>query len=408
VVFPIAPCTKSRGTPDDGGGPLRYVVDAAAREGSVVPEPIPTDIETVVVGAGQAGLAASHHLARRALPHVVLDANSRVGDAWRRRWDSLRLFTPARYDGLPGLPFPGRASSYPTKDEMADYLEQYAAHFDLPIHGDVAVNTVRPVGGRYAVRYAGSSITADNVVVATGSHHHPRIPDFAADLADDIVQLHSTQYRRPGQIPEGDVLVVGAANSGAEIAMDLSGTHHVLLSGRHPGEEPTRAGSVPDRLLTPLIWFMASKVLTVGNPIGRKMRDHLLHPPRGIPLGRVRRKELEAAGVVAVPRTDRVDAGLPVTDDGQVHDVAAVIWCTGFVPDFGWIEEDVFGDDGYPDHRRGVVGSAPGLYFMGLPFQYALSSALVGGVARDAEFVVRHIAQSRTRAIADRAGAAQT
>ena len=351
----------------------------------------PERVETVVIGAGQAGLATGYHLARRGREFVILDANQRIGDAWRTRWDSLRLFTPARYDGLPGSPFPAPAWSFPTKDEVADYLEAYAARFELPVRTGVHVDGLSREGDRYVVVAGKNRYEADQVVVASGAYQRPRIPTFAPELDPGILQLHSSRYRNPSQLQEGGVLVVGAANSGTEIALELSGDHQTWLSGRHPGQEPFGTGSRKDRLVLPVVWFMASHVLTVRTPMGRTVRRKF--HGRGIPLARANRERLDrATGIQRVPRTVGVRGGLPVLDDGRVLEVANVVWCTGFVPDFGWIDLPVFPQDEAPLHDRGIVGAEPGLYFVGLLFLYALSSPLVGGVGRDAEHIAEHIA----------------
>ena len=350
----------------------------------------PERYETVVVGGGQAGLATGYHLARLGRPFVILDAGQRVGDAWRARWDSLRLFTPARYSGLPGMGFPATAWHYPTKDEVAEYLETYAARFQLPVRAGVRVDGLTRQGDRYLVTAGERRFEAANVVVASGAYHHPLVPGFAAELDPGILQLHSSGYRHPAQLQEGGVLVVGAANSGAEIAVELSGAHRTWLSGRHPGSEPTRAGSRLDRLLTPPFWFFISQVLTVDTPIGRKLRPKLMGA--GTPLARVRRRDIAAAGIERVPRTAGARDGLPVLEDGRALEVANVVWCTGYRPDFSWIDLPIQGDDGQPRHDRGVVAGQPGLYFVGLFFQSAVSSALVGGVGRDAEQIVARIA----------------
>lgn len=348
-------------------------------------------VDTVIVGGGQAGLATGYHLARRGLPFVILDANERTGDAWRRRWSSLRLFTPARYDGLPGRPFPAPDWSFPTKDEVAGYLEAYAAGFDLPVRTGVLVDRLSREGNRYIVAAGERRFEARQVVVATGAYHHPRVPGFAAELDPRVMQLHSGEYRDPSQLAPGGVLVVGAANSGAEIALEVSRSHRTWLSGRHPGQEPVRPGSRWDRLLTPAIWTVFSHVLTVRTPIGRRARRTFRS--HGIPLARVRPDDIAAAGIERVPRTSAARDGLPVLDGGRVLEVANVIWCTGFVPDFGWIDLPAVARDGDPVHDRGVARSEPGLYFVGLFFLYAATSSLVGGVGRDAEHLVEHIAR---------------
>jgi putative flavoprotein involved in K+ transport len=349
---------------------------------------------TVVIGGGQSGLAVGYHLKQRDLPFVILDENARIGDAWRKRWDSLRLFTPGRYDGLPGMPFPGSPSAYPTKDETADYLEAYALAFELPVRTGVKVDRLSRVEDRFAVTSGEQTLFAENVVVTTGAYYQPRVPMFARELDERIVQLHSRQYRNPSQVQEGGVLVVGAGNSGAEIAIELARHHQTWLSGRDTGQEPTRAGSLPDQLFTPIMWLMATR-LTVRTRAGRKLRDHFLDPPRGIPLGRVRKKDFAAAGIARVPRMTGVVNGYPALENGQILEVSNVIWCTGFVPDYDWIDLSLPRHNGVPVHDRGIVASCPGLYFVGLPFLYSLSSALVGGVGRDARYVVEHIGQRR-------------
>ena len=349
---------------------------------------------TVVIGGSQAGLAVGYYLKQRGLPFVILDENGRVGAAWRKRWDSLHLFTPARYDGLPGMAFPGLPGAYPTKDETADYLEAYARAFELPVRTGVRVDRLAKSGDRFEVNCDGQTLFAENVVVATGAFNNARVPSFARELDQSIVQLHSKEYRNRSQIQEGGVLVVGAGNSGAEIAMELACHHQTWLSGPDTGQEPTRAGSHLDHLVTPLMWFVATR-LTVKTALGRKLRDHFLDPPRGIPLGRVRRKDFAPAGIKRVPRTTGVKNRYPLLEDGTVLTVSNVIWCTGFRPDYHWIDLSLATHNGLPIHDRGIVESCPGLYFIGLLFLYSLSSALVGGVGRDAKHIVENIVSTR-------------
>jgi putative flavoprotein involved in K+ transport len=347
-------------------------------------------VETVIIGGGQAGLAVGYHLARLERSAVILDAHERIGDSWRERWDSLRVFTPARYDGLPGWSFPAPAWSYPTKDDVADYLESYSARFQLSVRTGVHVDGLSREDAGYVVTSGLRRYRADNVVVATGGYQAPRIPAFASELDPSILQFHSSEYRNPSQLRDGSVLVVGAGNSGAEIALETSSDHETWLSGRDTGQEPVRAGSLSDRLLTPPFWFLLSHVLTVRTPMGRKARRQL--SDRGLPLARVRRKDLVRAGVERVPRVTGVRHGRPVLEDGAVRGPDNVIWCTGFTHDFSWIDIPVVDRDGEPRHERGVVRTEPGLYFVGLFFLSAGSSSLIGGVGRDARCIAGHIA----------------
>jgi len=347
-------------------------------------------VDTVIIGGGQAGLATGYFLKERGRSFVILDAGDRVGDAWRARWDSLRLFTPARFDRLPGFPFPGANWTFPTKDEMADYLEAYVQRFDLPVRTGVKVEQLSKEGGRFVITSEQGRFEADNVVVATGACQIPKVPGFADDLRPNITQLHSKDYRSGSQLAEGNVLVVGVGNSGAEISMELSTTRQTLLAGKESGHIPVRHGSLAARPGFRVFRFIGHRVLTQGTPIGRKLLPKL--SGHGDPLIRVRPKDLTAAGIERVPRVTGVENGLPVLDDGRVLDVANVIWCTGFRSDFSWIDLPIRGEDGEPLHDRGVVGSEPGLYFVGLAFQYSLSSDVLPGMARDHAFVANHIA----------------
>ncbi|HEX6300805.1 MAG TPA: NAD(P)-binding domain-containing protein [Acidimicrobiia bacterium] len=348
-------------------------------------------VNTIVIGGGQAGLATGYQLKRLGVDHVILDENEDVGAAWRKRWDSLRLFTPGRYSVLPGMPFQGPPHSLLGKDDIADYLQHYADRFDLPVRTGVKVDQVTADGDRLVVEAGDDRILADNVVVATGAFHNPRVPDFADTLDPSIIQMHSSDYRRPSQIQEGPVLVVGAGQSGAEIALDLIRDHEVWLSGEDRGEQPAGPGPVADRIVEPIMVFAATKVINVANPIGRKVRDHFLYPPRGIPRAGGTRKTILESGIEWVGRTTGTKEGHPELEDGRVLEVDNVIWCTGFVPDYSWIDFPIFDGFGYPIHERGVVASQPGLYFMGLLFQRTLSSALIMGVGKDAAYVAEHI-----------------
>lgn len=350
-------------------------------------------IDTVVVGGGQAGLVTGYYLSQQHRPFVILDANDRIGGGWRSRWDSLRLFTPARFDGLPGLPFPGPKHVAPTKDQMADYLETYAKTMRLPVRSGVRVSRITRAGDAYIVATDQGRIEAANVIIATGAHAHPHVPSFAPKLDPSIVQMHSLDYRNPSQLQPGGVLLVGAGNSGADIAMETIKTHPTWLAGRDVGHVPFHIESRVGRRAVHVVRFVGQHVLTARSPIGRKVMPKLR--ANGAPLIRIKPKELTAAGVQRVGRVAGIEDGKPVLDDGRVLDVANVIWCTGFRPDWSWIELPITGEDGEPVHQRGVVTDQPGLYFVGLLFQFGATSDVITGVPRDARYVVRHLQSAR-------------
>jgi len=347
--------------------------------------------DTVIIGAGQGGLAVGYHLANQGRRFAILDAEDDVGDNWRRHYDSLRLYSAAQYNSLPGMPFPAPRWSFPTRDQVADYLKAYAAEFDLPVRGSTKVNRLSRNGNGYVVTVGDEELETDNVVVATGTFGRPFVPDFSADLDPEIIQLHSSEYKNPSQLRDGPVLVVGAAHSGADIALELAGVgHKTVLSGRHTGQFPFDIESRRMRIVWPILSFVARRVLTIRTPMGRrlrrKMREH------GGPLLRVRARDLEAAGVERVfDRTTGAEKGQPVLDGGHAVEVSNVVWCTGFRQRFDWIDLPVIGDDGWPLEHRGVVDSSPGLYFMGLAFQYAFASALFIGVEQDAAYLAKHL-----------------
>lgn len=338
--------------------------------------------DTVVVGGGQTGLTVGYHLALRGQSFVIVDGHERIGDSWRQRWDSLRLFTPARYNGLPGWPFPSAPWSFPTRDEMADYLEAYAARFDLPVRCGVRVDQLGKEGNRYVLTSGDRRIETDNVVVAMGSYQRPRVPAFAAELDPGIVQLHSHDYRKPTQLPAGGVLVVGSGNSGADIALDVADGSSNVAVGPGCRSRPCRIDGIAARLLLRLVFrFLFHRVLTVNTPIGRKIRPKVLS--RGGPLIRIKPCDIAAAGIDRVPRVVGVRDGLPMPADQRILDLSNVVWCTGFVPDLSWIKLPGFEPED-PWRHCGVIPSRPGLYFVGLLFLYAMSSSMIHGVGRQA------------------------
>ena len=342
--------------------------------------------DVVVVGGGQAGLAIGYFLAREGCRFVVLERGAEIAPAWRERWDSLTLFTPRRYSALPELPFPGDPDGYPTRDEVLAYIERYAETFELPIELNSQVRRIAARGGGFSLELDGGTITADQVVVATGPFQTPYVPKLADRLASDVFQTHSTGYRRPDGVPPGTVLVVGGGNTGFQIAKELSATHKVVLS------VGSRQTPLPQRLLgRDLFWWLTKvRILdkTVESRLGRKLstRDTLI--------GSSPRELKKRYGVELKPRAVDADGHTVRFDDGSELDVNAVIWATGYRADYSWIVPPVVGDDGRPRHRRGVTDT-PGLYFLGLTWQHTRGSALIGWVKDDAAFIAERIVLSR-------------
>jgi putative flavoprotein involved in K+ transport len=323
-------------------------------------------------------------LAARDVDFVILSDETRIGDNWRKRWDSLRLFTPARYSGLPGMPFPAPPAHLADKDEVGDYLERYAERFDLPVRLNTRVRSLSHDGERFVVRIEGSDtlLEAENVVVATGAARKPRIPTFAAHLAPSVYQLHSSEYRNPFDLPEGPVLVVGAGNSGAQIALELTRYRKVWLAGRDTGHLPRR---LLGRDLFDWLWPIMGRA-TADTMLGRRLRagsggDALI----GIP-----ERTLRRAGLTRVGRVEEVRGGMPLCGATALQP-SVVIWCTGFTPDHSWMSLPVFDEEGRPRHRRGVASDLPGLFFVGLRFQHRMRSSLIGGVGEDAAFVAEQV-----------------
>jgi putative flavoprotein involved in K+ transport len=358
--------------------------------------------DTVVIGGGQAGLATGYHLKRRGVTFVILDEQANVGDAWRTRWDSLRLFTPAWLDGLPGMPFPARRWDFPTKDEMADYLVSYVERFELPIRTGVTVERLERHDGSFLLTTNLGPIVADRVIVATGANRVPKVPSFAADLDPAIVQMHSSEYRNPSQLRSGRVLVVGVGNSGAEIALELAGTHRTILAGKPAGQIPVRHGTRAARIGFRIFRAFGHHVVTKRTPVGRRLLSKLR--THADPLVRTRIKDLLAAGVERAGRVTEVRGGLAIVDDGSIVETENVIWCTGYREDFPWIDLPIFDQVGRPIHDRGVVAEVPGLAFVGLIGQYSLSSDVLPGRLRDAGYVVEHLLADRPIAALPLAG----
>jgi putative flavoprotein involved in K+ transport len=345
--------------------------------------------DTIVIGAGQAGLSAGYHLARRGKPFVILDAEERVGGSWLNRWDSLKLFTPSIRNNLPGLPL-GGGYRFPTTGEMLDYFERYVATYDLPVRLGVQVDGLFRQGAGFRVTAGAQAFDADHVILATGAHRVPRTPAFAGELSADITQLHSGDYRNATQLQPGPVLLVGAGNSGAEIAMDLAPTHEVVMAGRCVGQLPIDMRGWQGRLMFPVIWWVWEHVLTERTKPGRKGQAEALQG-HSEPWIRQKMKDIENAGVRLTSRITGVVDGRPQTEDGEVLDVPNVIWCTGFARDFGWIDLPGLEVSDRLPNQRGAVTGQPGLFVLGQEYQYMFNSHTVGGVGKDAAFVVEQL-----------------
>ncbi len=346
----------------------------------------PEHNQVIVVGGGQAGLAAGYYLSRAEIPFLILDAGPRTGESWRRRWDSLELFTAARYSSLPGLSFPGDPEHFPRKDEVADYLEDYVRRFELPVRLDSPVTSLKRSNGGYRLQTERGVYEADQVIVASGAYQRPNVPAIAEKLADGVAQLHSAEYRNPEQIPEGTVVVVGAANSGAGIAEDLALSHRVLLSRGKP------IPRLPRRILGKSLHFWGDHLGLIGAPLdslrGRTQRGDVLVGQSLRQLARRHGVELVGRAVDAAGKTIRFD-------DGRAIEADAVIWATGYRSDYAWIRVPVLDRHGAPRHQRGVTES-PGLYFLGMKDQYSRGSSLIYWVREDASHIVDQVRGARS------------
>jgi putative flavoprotein involved in K+ transport len=354
--------------------------------------------EVAVVGAGQTGLAIGYFLGRQGRRFVILEQADSVASAWRERWDSLTLFTPRRYNNLPGLSFPGDPDGHPTRDEVIAYLERYAEELELPVEPNSEVRRLTADGDRFELDVDGRTVTADQVVVATGPFQEPFVPELARGLSPEVVQMHSTGYRRPDDVPDGTVLVVGGGNTGFQIAKELAAGRTVQLA------VGGRQAPLPQRFLgRDIFWWLTKSRLiytTVESLLGRRLRH------RDTLIGSSPRELRRRYGVELRPRVVDVSGRTVRFADDEELEVNAVVWATGYRPDYSWVEPSVLDPDGRVRHRRGVT-DVPGLYFLGLTWQHTRGSALLGWVKDDAEFIAGEIVRRRQTGESQRVEAAE-
>ncbi|HEV7622575.1 MAG TPA: NAD(P)/FAD-dependent oxidoreductase [Amnibacterium sp.] len=354
-------------------------------------------VDVAVVGAGPAGLCVARRLQERGLDVAVLEAHARPGDGWRERYASLRLFSPRWASSLPGYRLPIGMRACPSADRMADYLDEYAARFALPVRPSIRVLRLGREEGRFVLDLGTPDgperVTADRVVVAAGAHRRPVRPPFASQISASVRQLHSLEYHRPADLAPGPVLVVGAGNSGTDIALEAAAAGHpTVLAGRHPGQAPVRIDTVPGFLVGGVILGLL-RHLTVASPVGRAAKRR--QAGHGLPLIRNKVADLDAAGVRRTGRIVGVEAGLPVGADGDRIDASTIVWCTGSRTELSWIDVDgALDEDAQPRQTRGIADAVPGLGFVGLDFQYSAASSTIQGMDRDARHVVRRLLEA--------------
>lgn len=340
---------------------------------------------TVIVGSGQAGLAMAYALTQAEIPFLLLESEKRVGESWRKRYDSLVLFTPRKYSSLLGYVFSGDPESCPTKDEVADYLESYAQHFDFPIRYETKVHSLHQRNqNSFLLQTNQGEIQATNVILATGGFSHPYIPQFASTLSSETFQLHSSHYQNPKSLKPGSVLVVGAGNSGAHIAAELSQDRQTYLSTSNP------VSFAPLRLFGKSIFWYFDKLGLIHSPLSSK-RGKLVSRQREKIYGNFAKNQIRAGKIQIVPRVIDANDHQVLLQDGDSLSVDNIVWATGFTPDFSWIQiPDAVGSDGKPHHHLGV-SPVSGIYFIGLPWQRSRGSALMGWVKNDATYLASKI-----------------
>jgi putative flavoprotein involved in K+ transport len=380
---------------------LMYAAPGPTTHGTAQVSPSRTPLDALVIGAGQAGLAVGYHLSRHGLRFLLVDAAPELGHSWRSRWDSLRLFTPAEYSALPGMPFPAAAGTYPGKEQVASYLQAYAVRFDLPVllntrvhHVDRSPASGSHGGGLFRVTTSQGTLWARQLVVATGPFQRPDVPDVGSGFSPVVAQLHSSAYRNPTDLPPADagkVLVVGAGNSGLQIALELSRTREVHLAAG------TRQKTVPQRPLGRDLFWWLTKTGIITRPASSPVAAWFRRRGGELVIGTTW-DDIDAAGITTHRRlTSATGQEAGFAGGTRLDGVAAVVWATGFRPDYAWLDVPGVWDGTHVRHTRGATPAA-GLWFVGLPWQHTRGSALLGFVGDDAAWVAGGVVDRQSAA----------
>jgi putative flavoprotein involved in K+ transport len=344
--------------------------------------------DVIIIGGGQAGLSIGYFLKNCNLSFIILEKTSEIGEVWRNRYDSLKLFTPRYFSSLPGLNLSGNPNNYPTKDEIADYLSKYAATFSLPIQTDTTVEGLYKLKEGFKVITNRGELTTNIVVVATGPFQKPFLPEISNSLSDKVLQIHSSKYKNPLQLNNGSVLVVGGGNSGAQIAVELSKEREVFLSIGH------QMKFLPQDIGKKSIFWYFNKLGIYSASYKTMVGKFIKNQPDPI-FGMELKKLINSGKIKLKTRTVSVENDTIEFDDNSSLRTNNIVWSTGFKMDYSWIKiTEALNEKGMPLHQRGVTQIA-GLYFLGIPWQFSRGSALIQGVGTDANHLINQILKNK-------------
>lgn len=341
-------------------------------------------LEYVIVGGAQAGLSMAYHLTKHKKDFLVVDGGAEIGASWLNRWDSLKLFTPAEYNNLPGLKFDAPNGYYPNKFDIANYFKEYVAHFNIPMQFNTLITSVKKCeNGIFILTHENGVIETQNVIVATGPFHTPYTPPCHTNIAETTLQLHSNYYKSIRQLQHGDALAVGAGDSGYQILDEVSKdtSRKVYFSGE------TRVKTIPQQFFGKTLWWWLSLIgflsFTKYSWIGRKISS-IPQPVIGTDVKEILSRE----NVIPVGRTKDAMGEDLIFEKEKISTIKNVIWATGYRPNFHWIEGLELDENNYPKNYRGV-SNIDGVYFIGLPWMYTRGSATLGGVSKDAAYLAK-------------------